>query len=1328
MRSNKGVFIGVKNRKGAGVIIFIASLLFVIILMNVWMVFIRTREQTRTSGIYELENISGDFEEMISNAEKLTMQIAIGAREHLDDPEGLEKYIYEKRAEVIAGDVGAFNVYIAGDDWAILPGLENPESFEPSERMWYRGAILKNGMTYVTAPYQDVVTGKICYTVSVMLGDHSTVLSVDYTVDTIQAHIGQMYESDSHDAVIVTDEGIIAGCSDETLIGQNLVSALPEYAGIWSLSKNTEGVASARIKSDFLSENLFATRAGNGWYFIISISDWELYSNAYIQLVITVLLSLALFMTMVLLYIEALKNRKRIEDSMTAREEFLTNIVERLRDPLKRILNITERENVRHIEDFEGELNRVHSEADALSEMIEQIASYTGIVRTERSKKEKGGIEFRQVDKRYRLIILVFMIFVMIINFTLNLTISLKRGNTQMKEKAETYVYELSEWMDTQKSILDMFVSIISTNPELLEDYDGAIEYLDRITQQYPEISVTYMTSPDLKPEVYMNNGWLPDEDFDLESRPWYKATISSKNGWSISEPYYDSQTGGYCVTMSEAVYDARTGEFMGIFGIDFFMDKLVEILGDSYSDDSYAFLADTSGYIINHPYGSYQMTEDSMTSVLELPYGRVKTDGSDTVLIRDYDSALKTLIAIHNEAPGFTVYAVSDIWAVYGYVFLYGMICIITFVICIIMIYRLLSDMIAWQDAASRKLKEAADTAVAAGKAKGHFLARMSHEIRTPINTVLGMNEMILRESDDNTIRDYSESIDIAGKSLLSLINDILDFTKIEDGKMEIIPVRYRMSSMITALVTSVHERAMAKGLEFIIKADPDLPSELFGDEVRIRQVITNILTNAVKYTETGSITFSIGYKKINDDADSILLNVEVKDTGIGIKEDDLKKLFSEFERIDEERNRNVEGTGLGMSITKNLLEMMGTSLNVDSIYGEGSRFYFSLRQQVTDFEPMGDYETAYHELIRERKKYTEKFTAPDAAVLVVDDNTMNRMVLRSLLKKTMVQIDEADAGDDGLAHTRDKKYDIIFLDHMMPVKDGIETLKELRSQPDNPNIGTPVICLTANAISGARKEYISAGFDDYLTKPVDSGKLEDMLIDYLPDEKIKRNDPGSGTIQDEDPHLQELEVLKDQDRIDYRTGLQRSGSSDDYYDLLKVFYETMDDRSSELNGFAENGDIENYTIAIHSMKSSLRIIGAFELGDKAEKLEKAGKSDDAEYIKSHHSGFIEELAGLNEILSPVFKKAEENSEASDDGKVRPEAGADMIKQAYDEIRSACDGLDTDRIEDVINRMKEYRVPDDERVLFEKIDKAASQFDYEMIINLLPPDPHQAE
>ena len=362
-------------------------------------------------------------------------------------------------------------------------------------------------------------------------------------------------------------------------------------------------------------------------------------------------------------------------------------------------------------------------------------------------------------------------------------------------------------------------------------------------------------------------------------------------------------------------------------------------------------------------------------------------------------------------------------------------------------------------------------ERAFAASEAKSSFLSNMSHEIRTPINAILGMNEIILRESSNSEIVSYAESIKTAGNTLLGIINDILDFSKIEAGKIEIIPVNYDLSSLINDLVNMIHIKADDKGLSLFLEFDKNLPKFLYGDEVRIKQVITNILTNSVKYTEKGSVTFSIGFKRIDEEPDSVILIVTIKDTGIGIKPENMKKLFAEFERIEEERNRNIEGTGLGMAITQNLLYLMKSSLKVESIYGLGTKVSFELKQKVIKWEPLGDYEASYKATLKERKQYTEKFTAPTAKVLVVDDNSMNLLVFKNLLKKTKMKIDTAINGDEGIILTQGTKYDLIFLDHMMPDKNGIEILQELRAQNENPNCHTITICLTANAISGARE-----------------------------------------------------------------------------------------------------------------------------------------------------------------------------------------------------------------------------------------------------------------
>ena len=531
-------------------------------------------------------------------------------------------------------------------------------------------------------------------------------------------------------------------------------------------------------------------------------------------------------------------------------------------------------------------------------------------------------------------------------------------------------------------------------------------------------------------------------------------------------------------------------------------------------------------------------------------------------------------------------------------------------------------------------KAKQAADIA---NRSKSDFLANMSHEIRTPINAVLGMNEMILREAENEAILSYSESIRDAGGTLLGLINDILHFSKIEAGKIEILPVEYDLAEFINSLVNMIHPRADAKGLLLIPEFDPLLPGRLYGDEVRIKQIIMNILTNAVKYTERGSVTFSISSERLPSEQDQVILNVSVRDTGIGIRKEDIPKLFVEFERIDEKRNRSIEGTGLGMSITRSLLQLMGASLQVDSIYGAGSTFSFALRQKVVSWEPLGDYRDAYSEHISRRKEDHGRFTAPEARVLVVDDNTMNLKVFKSLIKRTKVRVDAAGSGDEGLAFAAKQRYDMIFLDHMMPKKDGIETLKELQSDPTGINAKTPVICLTANAISGAREQYLKAGFEDYLAKPIDTKELEKQLLQYLPKEKIM--DWAEEEEQQEDRHevqAADLASLKDYG-VNVEAGLENCQGEEIFRQVLKVFLDTADENTQELERLLRESDLEGYTTLVHSLKSSARTIGAMELGEKALMLEKAGRNGDMAYINAHHGDFLKDYQALKAPLKAI-------------------------------------------------------------------------------------------
>ena len=395
--------------------------------------------------------------------------------------------------------------------------------------------------------------------------------------------------------------------------------------------------------------------------------------------------------------------------------------------------------------------------------------------------------------------------------------------------------------------------------------------------------------------------------------------------------------------------------------------------------------------------------------------------------------------------------------------------------------------------------LKEEAEHA---NEAKSVFLAHMSHEIRTPINAVLGMNEMILRESSSSAIREYALNIQNAGRILLSIINDILDLAKIESGQIEIVQSDYHLGKLLTDIENMVTMRAEESSLALHILADSKLPEMLHGDEKRIKQCIINFLTNSIKYTKEGKVTLQVGFTEAGKEM--INLQVSVSDTGIGIKEDKLTLLFEPFVRLDRPENSNVEGTGLGLSITKSLIDRMGGSLCVESVYGEGSVFTFSIPQKVVGAELLGDYKEKSQRIA---EKEREKFIAPQARILAVDDNRVNITVARGLLKRLKVQFDSAMSGQECLDKINRMHYDIILLDHMMPGMDGVDTLHQMQKMECFIQEPSVVIALTANAVIGAKEGYLKEGFTDYLSKPIDYVKLEDMIRKYLPEGMCEMN-----------------------------------------------------------------------------------------------------------------------------------------------------------------------------------------------------------------------------
>lgn len=537
----------------------------------------------------------------------------------------------------------------------------------------------------------------------------------------------------------------------------------------------------------------------------------------------------------------------------------------------------------------------------------------------------------------------------------------------------------------------------------------------------------------------------------------------------------------------------------------------------------------------------------------------------------------------------------------------------------------------------ALRKEKRSQQEAEAANMAKSSFLANMSHEIRTPINAILGMNEMILREEKDPAIRGYAGNIQASGNSLLSIVSDVLDISKIESGKLEIIPVDYEVNSLISDCCNMAAGRAKAKELELLVECADNVPMKLCGDETHIRQIIMNLLTNAVKYTEKGTVKLIVSGRFTDG---GFVLKVDVSDTGIGIAEENLPQLFTQFQRFDLQRNRNIEGTGLGLSIVKRLCDLMSGTITARSVLGSGSTFTVELPQKVVDSTPCGGVNLNYS--AGADHEYHHSFEAPEAKILAVDDLPVNLLVIANLLKETRIKIDTAGSGRECMDKCSQQKYDLILMDHMMPEMDGVLTFEKLHGDKSSPNFETPVIMLTANALAGMREQYMDVGFADYVSKPVRGAKLEEAIRRNLPESLIK---PASPEIPAEAVSTEPsgfADICGAVPELNVNAALQYCcGSAELLNDLLHDF--TENDHFSDLKAAFEEKRWEDYRRHAHSLKSTSLMIGLTGLSERARASELALKGGCTEFAELNHDSLIEEYSALLGKIKDYLKDKSE-------------------------------------------------------------------------------------
>lgn len=623
-----------------------------------------------------------------------------------------------------------------------------------------------------------------------------------------------------------------------------------------------------------------------------------------------------------------------------------------------------------------------------------------------------------------------------------------------------------------------------------------------------------------------------------------------------------------------------------------------------------------------------------------------------------------------------------------------------------------------------NEELEAARNAVEKAENARDIFLANMSHELRTPINTILGLNELILRESQEEAVKEYARDIRQAGNILLALVSDILDFSKLEADKMELTEGIYDVSSLLNDLINSISVQQRRKKLDLVLDIAKDIPYKLFGDEIHIRQIIGNLLSNAVRYTEKGKITLHLSWKEVSRDAIEIF--VIVKDTGIGIKDEDIPKLFKAFQRMDSTVRSKDDRTGLGLAITQRLIEMMGGRLEVQSVYGKGSAFSFKIIQKVVDREPLGDFEKQYRESLRSIEDYHEKFIAPMGRILIVDDNAMNLAVAQGLLKGTRLQIDVAASGEECLELIKRKTYHLICMDHMMPVMDGVQTLHAIRALEGNPSRDIPVIALTANAVAGARELYLKEGFQDYLTKPIDADKFENMLIEYLPDNVVYLTNNREVSDEFEPQNAEEFDIRESQLYLmgfNLRNGLRYMGGDKTLYGkVLHDFHSILQEKETALKDFLQKGDMPSYTIIVHSLKGNARSVGADDLADEAFELEKMAKAGQLEDVTVRSPILFSMMKNMRNSLRVYLETeaAEEEKAQTEMPEIEEKITEEDWVRALQELAARLDDFDGESAAAKLRELKRYERPESDKKMLRLCEKAIKDYAYDIALEVV--------
>ena len=1071
-------------RLAAMIAVTLTFLLAVVI--NAALILNLTRTQSDEIGRIQLDIIRSDLQDTLSSAEANLLHTAIRAEQLINadaSRDSVKHFILDQRESFLA-DESFMNLYIAGKDWHYVPGFDAPPDFHAAERVWYIGAAEHPGQVYITEPYKDANTGDMCFTISTLLTDGETVVGMDLNFSKVQESIREMTVDKDETAMIVTDSGLIVGYSDMSLVGESATEKLPEFQAVLSRVTASQAHDSFRVNFDGRSSIIFSSETSNHWYLILIVGTDILYAESHRQIAALASVNLSMLLVLIVFYMLSTRNRIQAMLVLEKNRNYISGFSEKLRILTRRVMRFGDARLLREGEEPETLAGHIREAGEELSLLSDDIRSYSETLllqqEKEAEKKTKREDSASIPSRSIRIGVVATLLVTLVIVMVFCVYISAGWGNTRLSQEADRYENQLKQWITEQTSILYMFTDTISAQPEIMEDYDTAVRWLNSVASRYPSISACYMANPYAKIPVIMNTGWIPGENERPETRPWYRETERAANHFNISAPYLDAQTGNYCITFSRVVY-GENNEFLGIFGIDFFLDKLMQVLGESYTSRSYAFLVDSEGIIINHPNKAYENNSGSGVSIEDTEYAEAYNRAGISVL-RDYSGHFFSCLSRKADS-GFTVMVAIRWWSIYGSAALIMAAFIVLFGICIVFIVALINRLIRWQEGVNRQLIQAAEMAESANRAKSQFLSQMSHEIRTPMNAILGLDSIALRDADISPrTRDELEKIGASARHLLALINDILDMSRIESGRMELNEKDFSLREFLKQINVIVGGQCEDKGLQYECRLI-GAPDEYFiGDDLKLKQVLINILGNSVKFTNRpGSVLFSV--EELERSEGHCRIRFTITDTGIGMEKAFIEKLFDAFSQEDATATNKYGGSGLGMAITKRMVDMMGGEILVESEKGVGSTFTVTipLTLSLTEDAP---------EQPPEEEAPVQRTPVAGLHVLIAEDQEMNAEVLVDLLEMEEMTSEWAKDGQvavEMFSQSEENHFDAILMDMRMPVMDGLAATRAIRKL-DRPDAKTiPIIALTANAFEEDVRQCLEAGMNEHLSKPID-------------------------------------------------------------------------------------------------------------------------------------------------------------------------------------------------------------------------------------------------